>query len=131
MLVAWDRFPNKTAGLTVTGYDLRHIRTDDDETIESNWTVLEDVWTAAAGGALEYTIDGLVPRERHDRAGGGPRTTGVTGDWSASRNWDPGERPANVYRGQRQPNRSILENSQAGQHRGQLHRGQRTRMTTH
>ena len=47
------------AGVTgITAYDLRHIETSADETVDANWTVVQDVWTTGAGD-LTDTIDGL------------------------------------------------------------------------
>ena len=41
----------------ITAYDLRHIETSADETVDSNWTKVEDVW--AGSGDLEYGLSGL------------------------------------------------------------------------
>ena len=65
LTVAWTA-PSQTAGQAVTAYDLRHVQTAVDETVESNWTVVEDIWTAATGGALEYTITGLTGGTQYD-----------------------------------------------------------------
>ena len=110
LVVAWT-VPEQTAGLPVTGYDLRHIRTDDDETMDSNWTVAEDVWTAAAGDALEYAIDGLVLRERHDVQVRATNDWGK-GEWSAIATGTPGNaRP--VFSEGSATDRTIPENSPA------------------
>ena len=46
------------AGVTgITAYDLRYIETSADETVDSNWTKVEDVWTGS--GDLEYGLGGL------------------------------------------------------------------------
>ena len=50
--VAWTA-PAGESG--ITAYDLRYIKTSDDETDDANWTVKEDVWASNAG-ALEYRI---------------------------------------------------------------------------
>ena len=110
LVVAWT-VPEQTAGLPVTGYDLRHIRTDDDETMDSNWTVAEDVWTAAAGDALEYAIDGLALRERHDVQVRATNDWGE-GEWSAIATGTPGNaRP--VFSEGSATDRTIPENSPA------------------
>lgn len=82
LAIAWSE-PEHKAGLPVTGYDLRHIPTDEDETIDENWTVVEDIWTADTGGAFEYELAGLAPRVRHDVQ---VRATNDWGDgeWSAT-----------------------------------------------
>ena len=46
------------AGVTgITAYDLHYIETSADETVEGNWTKVEDVWTGS--GDLDYTLSGL------------------------------------------------------------------------
>ena len=85
LTVAWTA-PSQTAGLAVTAYDLRHIQTVVDETVDLNWTLVEDVWTATAGGDLEYVITALVGAAQYDvqvravsGASTGPWSTTVTG----------------------------------------------------
>ena len=115
LVVAWS-VPEQTAGLPVTGYDLRHILTDDDETMDSNWTVVEDVWTAAARGALEYAIEGLALRERHEAQVRATNDWGK-GEWSAIATGTPGNaRP--VFSEGSATDRSILENSAFGNNVG-------------
>ncbi len=65
LTVSWIA-PDETGGSDLTAYDLRYIRTIADETVDSNWTVLEDVWTAASGGNLEYAITGLTGSTQYD-----------------------------------------------------------------
>ena len=115
LVVAWS-VPEQTAGLPVTGYDLRHILTEDEETIDSNWTMVEDVWTADAGGALEYAIDGLVLRERHDVQVRATNDWG-DGDWSAIATGTPGNARPTFTEGSA-TDRSILENSAFGNNVG-------------
>ena len=82
LTVAWTA-PGQTGGAAVTAYDLRHIQTVVDETVDSNWTVVEDVWTAAGGGDLEYAITGLVGGAQYDvqvRAVSGS----IAGPWSTT-----------------------------------------------
>ena len=46
------------AGVTgITAYDLHYIETSADETVDGNWTKVEDVWTGS--GDLEYRLGGL------------------------------------------------------------------------
>ena len=54
--IEWSA-PSDTGGSQISAYDLRYIRADADETLESNWTVIEDVWTGS--GSLQYTLSGL------------------------------------------------------------------------
>ena len=65
LTVAWTA-PSQTEGLTVDSYDLRYVQTAVDEAEESNWTVVEDVWDAATGGDLEYTVPALVGGAQYD-----------------------------------------------------------------
>ena len=64
LAVAWTA-PVPTTGSEVTAYDLRHIQSDADKTVESNWTVVEEVWTAGAGD-LEYAVTGLTGGTGYD-----------------------------------------------------------------
>ena len=117
LVIAWNE-PEQTAGLPVTGYDLRHILTDEDESIDDNWTVFEDVWTATAGGALEYSIDGLALRERRDVQVRATNDWG-NGEWSAIATGTPGNaRPA--FTEGSTTGRSIPENSPAFSNVGNL-----------
>ena len=80
LTVAWVA-PGNTGGPVVTAYDLRYIRTDADETVETNWTVMEDVWTGSGG--LEYVLTGLTAGAQYDIQ---LRAVNFTGDgpWSAT-----------------------------------------------
>ena len=60
--VAWTA-PGEAGDSAITAYDLRYTPTDGDA---SGWTVLEGVWTADAGGDLEYTVTGLTDGIEHD-----------------------------------------------------------------
>ena len=83
-----------TSGPAVTAYDLRYIPTDVDETVEANWTVVEDVWTIGFN-PLEYVLTGLTAGMQYDvqlravnAAGTGPwfaAATGTPSTWGAIR----------------------------------------------
>ena len=78
LTIAWAA---PASGPAVTAYDLRYVRTDADETVESNWNVVEDVWTGA--GALRYVLNGLAAGTQYDvqvRA----VSPGGDGPWSAT-----------------------------------------------
>ena len=79
--ISWAT-PLSDGGSDITAYDLRHIETDDDETVDPNWTVVEDVWTSG-GDALEYTLTGLTADTEYDIQ---VRAVNAVGDgpWSAT-----------------------------------------------
>ena len=52
--ISWAT-PLSDGGSDITAYDLRHIETDDDETVDPNWTVVEDVWTTGSGAPGVHT----------------------------------------------------------------------------
>ena len=64
LAVSWTA-PSDHGGSVITAYDLRHIETSDDETVDSNWTVVDDVWTTG-GGSLQYTLTGLTGGTQYD-----------------------------------------------------------------
>ena len=94
LAVAWTASV-QTTGSEVTAYDLRHIQTDADETVDSNWTVVEDVWTADVGGDLEYAVTGLTGGAQYDVQLRAINEWGA-GDWSAAGVCDSAERSAFV-----------------------------------
>ena len=65
LTVAWSA-PSQTAGLKVAAYDLRYIDSDAPDKADANWTLIEDAWTDAEGGNLEYVISGLTRGSRYD-----------------------------------------------------------------
>ena len=84
LLVEWSA-PASEGISAITAYDLRYIETTADETEDSNWSVVEDVWTTG-GGDLEYTLAGFMRSTQYDvqvravnEAGDGPWSATVTG----------------------------------------------------
>ena len=80
LVVSWTA-PVEMGEGDIVSYDLRHIAAVADETVGSNWTVVEDAWSASRRGSLEYAITGLDADTRHDvqvRAVNSRRT----GPWS-------------------------------------------------
>ena len=63
LTVAWSA-PVDDGGPAITAYDLRYIQTSDDETVDANWTLVEDVWTGS--GPLNYIITGLTRGTQYD-----------------------------------------------------------------
>ena len=81
LTISWTA-PSDHGGSVITAYDLRHIETSDDETVDSNWAVVDDVWTTG-GGTLQYTLTGLTAGTQYDlqiRA----VNAGGDGTWSAT-----------------------------------------------
>ena len=58
--VAWTAPAGETG---ITAYDVRHIKTSEDESVDADWTVVDDAWTS---GTLEYTITGLDNGTQYD-----------------------------------------------------------------
>ncbi len=90
LIVSWTA-PVEMGEGDIISYDVRHIPTVADETVSSNWAVVEEARSASARGRLEYVITGLDADTRYDvqvravnseRAGPWSRAaTGAT--WSA------------------------------------------------
>ena len=77
--------PAGDGGSPITAYDLRYIETSADETVDPNWTVVDDVWTSGAD-ALSHELTGLRAGTQYDiqvralnSTGDGPWSTTVTG----------------------------------------------------
>ena len=87
LTVAWTA-PTQPVDSVVTAYDLRYIQTDADETTDSNWTVVNNVWTAS-GGDLEYTISGLTAKVQYDLQVRAVNSWGA-GRWSETATGIPG-----------------------------------------
>ena len=81
LTVTWSA-PGFMRGGTITSYDLRHIPTAADETQESNWNVLEDVWSSG-DGALTAEITGLLGGREYDVQVRGVNASGA-GNWSST-----------------------------------------------
>ena len=63
--VSWTA-PDETGGADITSYDLRYIESNTADKSDANWTVIEDVWTSAVGGNLEYALTGLTGDTPYD-----------------------------------------------------------------
>ena len=79
LTVSWSA-PSGDAS-RITAYNLRHIRTDSDEGMEANWTVVDGVWTGS--GPLRYTLTGLDDGVRYDVQVRAVNAVGP-GPWSAT-----------------------------------------------
>ena len=84
LTISWSA-PSSDGGSEITAYDLRYIETAADETKDSNWILLEDVWTTGSGN-LQYILTGLTGGTQYDlqmravNAGGdGPWSETATG----------------------------------------------------
>ncbi len=60
LTVAWTAPAGETG---ITAYDVRHIETSADETMDSNWIIKDNAWTSSA---LQYTITGLTNGTEYD-----------------------------------------------------------------
>ena len=88
LTVTWAA-PSHVAGVAVIAYDLRYIQAVVDGTVDSNWTPLEDVWTARTGGNLQYSINRLVGGSEYQVQVRGVSGTS-TGPWSTAVTGTPG-----------------------------------------
>ncbi len=79
LAVTWTA-PTNTGGSAITAYDVRSIKTADDETNDANWTEEDDAWTT---GSLTYTISGLTESTQYDVQVRAVNATG-DGDWSGT-----------------------------------------------
>ena len=86
LTVAWSA-PSDSGGPAIIAYDLRYIQTSADETMDANWTVLEDVW-ATGSGPLTYTITGLAGVTQYDVQVRGVSSVGK-GAWSTAATGTP------------------------------------------
>ena len=87
LTVTWSA---PSGGPAVTAYDLRYIRTSADGTVDTNWTVVPDVWTTGSAD-LSYRVTGLTDGTRYDMQ---VRSVSADGDgpWSASLTATPSTR---------------------------------------
>ena len=113
--VAWTA-PVQTAGSAVTAYDLRYIQADADGTVDSGWTVVNDAWTADAGGNLEHTIIGLTQGTRYDIQVRAINAWGA-GDWSVVVSGAP-ENVSPSFDEGAATDRSVTENAPPGSYVG-------------
>ena len=77
--MAWT--PGNQGGSTITSYDVRHIETDADETVDTNWIVEAGVWTP--GSLEEYTVGGIDGGISYDVQVRAVNSEGG-GDWSST-----------------------------------------------
>ena len=91
LVVAWTAPAGESGN---TAYDLRYIKTSDDETDDTNWTLKEDVWTSGAGDLayrillsenVEYDVQVRAIRGSTDGTWS-TTTSGTPADHSGSRN---------------------------------------------
>ncbi len=64
LTVGWSE-PASDGGDEITSYDLRHIKTGEDETMDANWTVETEVWSSG-GPDLEHEVTGLDSGTQYD-----------------------------------------------------------------
>ena len=74
--------PASDSGSPITAYDLRYIETSADETVDSNWTVVDDVWTSGED-ALSHELTGMRAGTQYDIQVRALNSTG-DGPWSAT-----------------------------------------------
>ena len=85
LTVVWTA-PAVAATTAIDAYDLRHIETSEDETMDANWTVVEKFWTS---GSLHGVLPGLANGTGYDvqvRA-----ASDTDGAWSSTSTGTPAE----------------------------------------
>ena len=86
LTVVWTA-PTDTGGSAITAYDLRYIRSSVTDRVDSDWIVLEDVWTGS--GALEHQLTGLDDNVEYDLQVRASYAVG-SGSWSLTATGTPG-----------------------------------------
>ena len=81
VFVSWRTPSGITTG--IGAYDVRYIETSADESVDSNWTVVEDAWEDG-GGSLYYAITGLTNDTGYDVQVRAVDEDDVDGAWSAT-----------------------------------------------
>ncbi len=79
LTVTWTA-PADTGTSAITAYDLRSILTSADETVDANWTVVQDAWTTGSGD-LAHVVTGLTGNAEYDVQVRGVNASG-DGLWS-------------------------------------------------
>ena len=79
LVVAWSA-PANSGDASITGYDLRYIRSDESNKADANWTVKAGIWSS---GALRYDLAGLTNGVGYEVQVRGVNSVGA-GAWSAS-----------------------------------------------
>ena len=86
LVISWDA-PSSNGGSAISAYDLRHIETSADGTVDSSWTVVDDVWSMD-GGTLRYVLTGLTGGTQYDLQVRAVNSVG-DGPWSATATGTP------------------------------------------
>ena len=79
--VAWTE-PSDTGGAAITAYDVRYIKTSEDEAVDSNWSVRDNAWRSgdlryiirSLENAVQYDVQVRAVNRRHDGAWSGTVT---------------------------------------------------------
>ena len=88
LTVVWD-LPANTGGESPTAYDVRYIKTSEDETDDANWTEQLGAWTESSA-VRSYTITGLETGVEYDVQVRAENSVGK-GPWSATEAGTPQE----------------------------------------
>ena len=86
LTVVWD-LPANTGGENPTAYDVRYIKTSEDETDDANWTEQLRAWIESSG-VMSYPITDLETGEQYDVQVRAENSVGK-GSWSASETGTP------------------------------------------
>ena len=83
LTVAWTAPAGETG---ITAYDVRHIETSADESVDADWTEVDNAWTS---GALQYTITMLTNGTGYDVQVRAVDANDIDGAWSTTTSSTP------------------------------------------
>ena len=115
LAVAWSA-PTVDGGSEITSYDVHHILTSGDETVDANWTPNNSAWIIG-GGDLEYTITGLTNAMSYDVEVSATNAIG-TSEWSTVMTGTPDVLNHDPMFAGATAVRSVAENTVAGRNIG-------------
>ena len=100
LTIEWSA-PSSDGGSAITNYDLRHIQSDATDKADSNWTVVQDVWTGS--GALSHELTGLTAGAQYDVQARAVNAND-DGPWSSTATGTPTIEPTSCSTGSAVPN---------------------------
>ena len=109
--VEWNA-PSNNGGADITSYDVRYIKTSEDEAVDANWTVETGVWDSTPS-PRKYNIDSLDNWHKYDVQVRAENDAGP-GDWSATATGTPTQGSVNVELEWERTSVEVDENASSG-----------------